>query len=93
MNDDNHIKPFVVGLSESEIQMVIQNVIDDLGDVKSAARWIRNKLHSINHDILVNGYTMDMVQSRDEWAIIDRYIERNFNKIVRSQQTPSKFNP
>jgi hypothetical protein len=93
MNDDNQIKPFTITLSEPEIQMVIQNVIDDLGDVKSAARWIRNKLHSINFDILANGYTIDAIHSRDQWAIIDRYMERHFNKIVQAQQTQSKFNP
>lgn len=87
------IKPFVITLSEPEIQMVIQNVIDDLDDVPSAARWVRYKLHSINHEILVNGYTVEMVQSRDQWAIIDRYFERNMNAIIRAQSTPSKFQP
>lgn len=86
-------KTFPVTISESEIQMVIQNVIDDLGDVPSAARWVRNKLHSINHDILVNGKTIQNIESRDEWAIIDRYFERNMTAIVRAQSTPSKFHP
>jgi len=86
-------KPFAIKLSEPEIQMVIQNVIDDLGDIPSAARWVRNKLHSINHEILVNGKTIELVQSRDEWAIIDRYFEANMNAIVRSQKTTFKFNP
>lgn len=86
-------KPFAIKLSEPEIQMVIQNVIDDLGDIPSAARWVRNKLHSINHEILVNGKTIELVQSRDEWAIIDRYFETHMNTIVRSQKTTFKFNP
>jgi hypothetical protein len=93
MNDDNQIKPFTIAMSEPEIKMVIQNIIDDLGDVKSAKRWIRNNLHSINFDILKNGYTIDAVQSRDQWAIIDRYVERHYHTIVRAQQTKQKFNP
>ncbi len=72
MNKDQPQKQFVVQLSEQEIQMVIQSVIDDLGDVKSAHRWVRNKLHSVNHQILTEGFTQQSVQSRDEWAIIDR---------------------
>jgi len=42
---------------------------------------------------LVNGKTIELVQSRDEWAIIDRYFEANMNAIVRSQKTTFKFNP
>jgi len=86
-------KPFAIKLSEPEIQMVIQNVIDDLGDIPSAARWVRNKLHSIKHEILVNGKTIELVQSRDEWAISDRYFETHMNTIIRSQKTTFKFNP
>lgn len=92
MNDEQP-KPYTIGLSEPEIQMVIQNVIDDLGDVPSAARWVRNKLHSINHEILVNGKTIESVQSRDEWAIIDHYFENHMTAITRSQITAHKFNP
>lgn len=86
-------KTFPVTISEPEIQMVIQNIIDDLGDVPSAARWVRNKLHSINHDILVNGKTIQSIESRDEWAIIDQYFERNMTAIIRAQSTPHKFQP
>jgi len=93
MNENKQIKTFTVQLSEPEIKMVIQNVIDDLGDVPSAARWVRHKLHWINGEILINGWTVEMVQSRDEWAIIDRYFERHLQIIIRSQMTPNKFNP
>lgn len=93
MTDKTPIKPFAIQLSEPEIQMVIQNVIDDLGDVPSAARWVRHKLHWVNGEILMNGWTVEMVQSRDEWAIIDRYFERHLQTIIRAQMTPNKFNP
>ena len=93
MNEQRPIKPFVITLSEPEIQMVIQNVIDDCGDVKLAARWVRFKLHSINHEILSTGYTIELVHSRDQWAIIDRYFERHMNTIIRKQSTPNKFQP
>jgi D-mannonate dehydratase len=93
MSKDQQQKQFVVQLSEPEIQMVIQSVIDDLGDVRSAHRWVRNKLHSVNHQILTEGFTQQSVQSRDEWAIIDRYFERNSNAIERWQKTTQKMNP
>lgn len=93
MSEHKSIKTFTVQLSESEIQMVIQSVINDLGDVPSAARWVRHKLHWINGEILINGWTAQMVQSRDEWAIIDRYFERHLQTIIRAQTTPNKFNP
>jgi hypothetical protein len=93
MNNEQQPKQFITQLSEPEIHMVIQSVIDDLGDVKSAHRWIRNKLHSINHQIISEGVTEQSAHSRDQWAIIDRYVERNFAAIERWQKTKQKMNP
>ena len=44
-------------LTETEIKMVIQSVIDDLGEPRAAQKWIDNKIHSIHYDQLTNGRT------------------------------------
>lgn len=70
-------------LTDTEIDLLIQKIIDDTGDVVSAEKWIRNKVHSIHHDITMEGLTTDNIQRRDEWSLVQRYFERNRFAISR----------
>jgi hypothetical protein len=75
--------PMTTTLTETEIDLLIQKIIDDTGDVPSAEKWIRNKVHSIHHDIAMEGLTLENTQRRDEWSLVQRYFERNRFAISR----------
>jgi hypothetical protein len=42
-------------ISESEIQMIIQSLIDDTGSVDRAEKWIERKINQVHHDIMTEG--------------------------------------
>lgn len=80
-------------VSEPEIQMIIQSVIDDTGTVDRAEKWIERKITQVHHDIMTEGLNEFTTQQRDEWLLVQRYFKTRRNEIIRSQTTPNKFWP
>jgi len=76
-------KAFSITLTEAEIQLLIQKIVDDTGDINSAEKWIRNKVHSIHHDIAMDGLTNENIVRRDEWSLVQSYFERHRFAIAR----------
>jgi hypothetical protein len=80
-------------VSEPEIQMIIQSLIEDTGSVDRAEKWINRKITQVHHDIMIEGLNEYTIQQRDEWTNVERYFKNRRNEIVRSQTTPNKFWP
>lgn len=78
-------------LTETEIKMVIQSVIDDLGEPRAAQKWIDNKIHSIHYDQLTNGRNKENAESLADYQSIIDYFRQHFTAIVRAQSTESKL--
>ena len=83
----------LASISEPEIQMIIQSLIDDTGSVDRAEKWIQRKITQVHHDIMTEGLNEFTTQQRDEWTLVQRYFNTRRNEIVRSQTTPNKFWP
>lgn len=80
-------------VSEPEIQMIIQSLINDTGSVDRAEKWINRKITQVHHDIMIEGLNDFTIQQRDEWTNVQRYFNNRRNEIIRSQTTPNKFWP
>ncbi len=92
MNKPNQ-KNIIVAVSEPEIQMIIQSLINDTGSVDAAQKLVYRKISEIHHDILTQGLNEFNESSRDEWLIVQRYFQRRRGDIVRAQNTINKFWP
>lgn len=80
-------------VSESEIQMIIQSLIDDTGSVNAAEKWINRKLSQVYHDIETEGFSKPLIHNRDEWTKIQKYFSSRRSAIIHSQMTQNKFWP
>lgn len=86
-------EPVLSIVSESEMQMIIQSLIDDTGSVNAAEKWINRKLSQVYHDIETEGLTKPLIHNREEWTKVQKYFSSRRTAIICSQMTQSKFWP
>ena len=86
-------QPILAIVSEAEIQMIIQSLIDDTGSVSGAEKWINRKLSQVYHDIETEGLNKELIHQRIEWTRIQKFFLNRRTAIICSQVTQSKFWP
>jgi hypothetical protein len=86
-------QPVLATVSESEMQMIIQSLIDDTGSVNAAEKWINRKLSQVYHDIETQGLKKELICLRDEWTKVQKFFSNRRRAIICSQITESKFWP
>jgi hypothetical protein len=86
-------QPVLATVSEAEMQMIIQSLIDDTGSVNAAEKWINRKVSQVYYDIENEGLTKELIQLRDEWLKIQKFFSNRKRAIICSQIAESKFWP
>jgi hypothetical protein len=86
-------QPVLATVSEAEMQMIIQSLIDDTGSVNAAEKWINRKVSQVYYDIENEGLTKELIRLRDEWLKIQKFFSNRKRAIICSQIAESKFWP
>lgn len=70
-----------VQLSETEINMLIENIIEDLGTVPKALGWVDRKVTEIKHELL-SRWDKNEFENLKTWETVYNYFERNYRSFL-----------
>jgi hypothetical protein len=70
-----------VEMSETEINMLIENLIEDLGTVPKAFAWVNRKVAEIKHELLSRGEQTER-ENLKTWESVYNYFERNYRSYM-----------
>lgn len=71
-----------VQLSELEMQLLIENLIEDVGTVPKALTWVNRKIAEVEHELLSRGANIERHQLQT-WERVYLYFQKNYQAIAR----------
>lgn len=75
-----HNTTTTVQLSEIEVQLLIESIIEDLGTVQKAFKWVNHKIANIKHEILSRGDDFEKEQLKT-WEHVFLYFGKHYRSI------------
>ena len=70
-----------VQLSETEINMLIENIIEDTGTVPKALGWVDRKVAEVKHEWLSRGQNNEF-ENLKNWEMVYNYFESNYRSFL-----------